>query len=179
MGDVGNGHPQGARAVRFHQAHRIIEILRIGRVDGHEREVTQVGATLADGPIAVDFGQAVGVVHQGGVVVPRERVVADFPTAFEPSVEQATHRPLAAFEQQQRHGGLVVPEPESGPHHGAALGFTDQVEPLPRRDPVLVEADVRRPRFVHEQASPGLQEPSVGRRIGRGAAGFGKARSSR
>ena len=176
MGDVGDGHPQSARSLRFHQAHRIVEILRIGRVDGHEREVTQVGATLADGAITVDFGQAVSVVHQGGVVVPRKRVVADFSTAFEPSVEQATHRPLAAFKQQQRHGGLVVPEPKPGPHHGAALGFTDQVEALPRRDPFLVEADVRRPRLVHEQGSPGLQKPSVGGRIGLGAVFFGQGR---
>ena len=178
MGDVGDGHPQGARTVLFHQAHRIVEILGIGRVDGHEGQVTQVGATLAHGTITVDFGQGVSVVNQRIVVVPRKRVVADFSTAFEPCVKQAPHRPFAALEQQQRHGGVVVPESEPGPHHSAALGFTDQIKSLPHCDTVLVEADVRRPRLVHQQASPCLQEQSVGRRIRFGAVFFGQGRPS-
>ena len=112
MGHVSDGHPEGSLAVFLHQTNSVVEILGVGRVDGHQRKMAQIGASSGDFGVPIHLAESVSVVHQRGVVGAGEGVVAVLSASLKPCVEQFSRRPAFGHHHQERHGGLVFPEPE-------------------------------------------------------------------
>ncbi len=113
MCHISDGHPQGPNAVLVHQAHGIVEILCIGRVNRHKGKVAKVGAPVRDFTITVHFAQEVGVVDQRRIVVTRERVVAFGTTCFKAGVQQLTRTPASGLKHQQRHRRFILLEAQA------------------------------------------------------------------
>ena len=107
---VGDGHPQRSLAVVVHEAHGVVEVFGVGRVDGHQRKVAQIGASSSDFLVAGHLAQGVGVVHQRGVVGAREGVAVLATAPLQASIEQFSGRPAPGLHQQQGHRRLIVSE---------------------------------------------------------------------
>ena len=110
---VSDGHPEGSLTVFLHQTNGVVEILGVGRVDGHERKMTQISAPCGDLGVPVDFAESVSMVHQRSVVGAWERVVAVFSASLQTSVEQFSGRPAPGHHHQQGHGGFIVSKPKA------------------------------------------------------------------
>ena len=127
---VGDGHPQRAPPVLVHEAHGIVEVLGVGRVDGHQRKMPQVGASRCHLVVARYLAQGVGVVNERCVVGAREGVAVLTASPLQTCVEEFSCRPPAGLHQQEGHRRFVVWKTEAGTDGGALARFADEVETL-------------------------------------------------
>ncbi len=130
MGDICDGHPQCAAPVFGDQTHGVVEILGIGRVDGHERKMPQIRPPCRHLAVPVHFRQAVGSLNQQGIVGGREGIAPFASSPFQASLQEFAKRKATGVEQQQRQRWLVVPEPKPRAPHGAFASFLEQVKAL-------------------------------------------------
>ena len=128
MGHVGDGDPERAHPVLVHEAHRVVEIFGVGRVDGHQRKVAQVGASSGDFTVTVHFGKAVGVGDQSVVVGSGEGVETFAPSGFKTGVEQGSGGPTLTPQHQQGHRGLRAVGAQTGPACSAFRRLFHQVK---------------------------------------------------
>ena len=74
MGYICNGNPKSSLVFVVDQTDCVVKILSIGRVDGDEREVTQVGSALCNLTVTVNFRKTVCVFNETGIVRVGERI---------------------------------------------------------------------------------------------------------
>ena len=68
VGHISDGYPERTSSIRFHQTDGIVEILGIGRVDGDQREVPQIGSSRSNLTVTVHLAQPFGMVDQRGII---------------------------------------------------------------------------------------------------------------
>ena len=64
VGHVGDGDPERSQPSILDQADGVVEILGVGRIDGHKRKVAQVGAPALNLGVSVHVAQQVSMVDK-------------------------------------------------------------------------------------------------------------------
>ena len=129
-GHIGDGHPQGLLVVR--EAYGVVEILRVMRVNRHEREVAQVGASGRHVRVSVDLFERIGDPHQVRLPRFREGIVALAGTLPEPCFNQGQRIHGAGGMQQVRHVRGILAEAESADAAGPSDQCLAEVKAVPR-----------------------------------------------
>ena len=175
---IGDGHPQRALPVLVHEAHGIVEVLGVGWVDGHQRKMSQIGASRSHLVVARDLAQGVGVVDERCVVSAREGVAVLVASTLQASVEEFSGRPPACLHQQEGHRRFVVSETEAGTDGGALACFPDEVEALHRGATLVVKCVGTGQRLAQKHGFPDVLEEVVHRHVGLAGVLCGQRRSS-
>ena len=127
---VGDGHPQGPVVLR--EAHGVVEIFRVMRVNRHEGEVAQVGASGRHIRVSVDLFECIGDLHQVRLPGLWEGIVALAGTLPEPCFNQGQRIHGAGGMQQVRHVRGILAEAESADAAGPRDQRLVEVKAVPR-----------------------------------------------
>ena len=161
VGNVSDSYPEGSLVVLFNQAHGVVEIFCIGRVNGHEWKMTKVGSSSGDLAVPIDFRKAVSMVNQACIVRLRKWINAVSSPRKKSVLQQFPNGPAAASQHQQSHGGFVVPKSEPRAPFSATLGFTNKVVTFPSPHARIVQGEGFWKRFFEQQCLPDIFQKRI------------------